>query len=415
MKASQTKWDVVVAGGGPAGSTTGALLAQQGLKVLLVEKSAFPRFHIGESLLPGSWPLWNKLGIDMDASGQLIKQGAMFNFFKQREFFYTLAMEAPEYFPDNGDKLYTFQVVRSEYDQMLLDNARRLGVEVLQPCVVEQVVFEGTQATGAVIADADGDRFAVEARVVVDATGRDSLLARKLGLRHPDPKLNKISYFTHFRGAYRARPNELPIWILTFEGGWAWYISLRHDLTSVGVVVDTDYARTRAGRDLNLFFRETLAKAPYLEEWLADAEQASQLHAISALSYLTDRFVGDGWMLVGDAAMFVDPIFSSGVHLAMKCGDLASRGIAHAFEVGDFSAENLGEYERKLQVPMQIIFPMIYLWYDHLANRNRSTDLFAKAEQSPLLRKRINAILGGAYDEIGWNPVTLMARRAGSH
>jgi halogenation protein CepH len=395
--------DVLVIGGGPGGTTAAALLAKEGRDVLLVEKNAFPRFHIGESLLPGSWPLWKKLGVDgqMAESDQLVKQGAMFNLFNRREFFYGLAVEAPEYFPDNDGRLNAFQVIRSEYDQMMLDNARRLGAEILQPATVKSVTFEGSQATGAVIVDESGESTTVNAKVIVDATGRDSLLARKLGLRHPDPKLNKISYYTHFRGAWRARPSELPTWILAFEGGWVWYISLRDDLTSVGVVVDVEYASSRAGRDLQAFYRETLSKVPYMDEWLANAEQVEDLHAVSAISYLTDYYAGDGWLLVGDSASFVDPIFSSGVHLAMVGGDLATQTIGRAFETGDFSAATLMEYDRALRRPMNVIFPIIQRWYNLLRNKDEAEDFLYTASRFSLIRKRLNATFAGAYIEAG--------------
>jgi halogenation protein CepH len=414
MKPPQYTWDVAVIGGGPGGSTTATLLAKQGLRVLLAEKTPFPRFHIGESLLPGTWPIWKKLGLfdRMDRSGQMVKQGAMFNLFNRSEFFYPLAQEAPEFFPDNDGKYYTFQVVRSEFDQMLLDNARENGVEVLQPCAVKEVLFEEMQATGVVLETPSGEVLPVTAKVVVDASGRDCLLARKLNLRHPDPTLNKIAYFAHFRGAYRPRPTQLPIWILAFEGGWFWYISLKDDLTSVGLVVDTDYAKTRAGRDLGVFFRESTGNVPYLRDWLASAEQATELHAISALSYHNDCFAGDGWLLAGDAAIFVDPIFSSGVHIAMKCGDYASRTIAKAFALGDFSAETLFEYEEAIRVPQKVIFPMIYSWYDTLRHPDAAQDILEMAQRRPSFRKRVSATLGGAYEAMAGKTVFEQLRSA---
>jgi halogenation protein CepH len=415
---SERETDVLVIGGGPGGSTTAARLSQAGLRVVLVEKTPFPRFHIGESLLPGTWALWHTLGIDMDQSGQLVKTGAKFNLFGKREFFYRLAQEAPEYFSDNNGKLMAFHVVRAEYDQLLLDNARRRGVEVVQPCTVQEVIFDGPRAVGGLLSTADGATQEVRAHVVVDATGRDSILARKLGLRHPDPKLNKIAYFAHFENAYREAPGAVPIWVLAFRGGWFWYIPLRGGITSVGLVADAEYARTRGQRPIEQFFRDTLSEVAHLQEWMASARQVGEFHTISNLSYMTDRFVGDGWLLVGDAAMFVDAIFSSGVHMATKGGLFASETITQALSGPGPTAEALAPYEQRLRAPMGVIFSMIYRWYELLRDPEESVDIFAEADRYSVLRKRVNAILGGAYERAGLEPLLtvcggeLLAERA---
>jgi halogenation protein CepH len=403
VQPSQSQWDVVVIGGGPAGSTAAALLAKQVFQVLLAERSEYPRFHIGESLLPATWATWYKLGVDQAIanSGQVVKLGARFSLFERRTFKFGLAYDAPEYFPDNRDKLYVYQVVRSEYDQILLDNARRRGVEVHQPASVEQVIFDGSQATGVVLKTTDGGTYPLTSKVVVDASGRDSLIARKLDLRHPDPKLNKIAYFAHFKGCYREHPTDVPFWAFAFKGGWIWYITLKDDITSIGVVVDTDYAKTRAGRDLWEFFWEALHRVPSLQDWIKNAQPVGELHVISSLSFYADRFVGDGWAMIGDSAMFVDPIFSSGVNLGMRAGDLVSQAIARAFATNDYSAPVLGEYETRIRAPMRVIFPMIYRWYEMLGDPDNAIDLFAEAAKHSNLQRRMNATLGGAYEAVG--------------
>jgi len=404
LKPARTDYDAIVIGGGPAGSTAATMMHKKGLNVLLAERAEYPRFHIGESLLPANWTTWDKVGVGkkMEKSGQVVKLGARFNLFKRQEFRYGLAYDAPEFFPDNGDRLWAYQVVRSEYDKMLLDNSREVGVELLQPCSIEQVNFEGEKATGVVIKTEEGDFVQANAKVIVDTSGRDSFIARKLDLRHPDPKLNKIAYFTHFRGCFREHATRVPFWAFAFQGGWIWYITLKDDITSIGVVVDTEYAKTRAGRGLWEFFYEAVKRAPYLEEWMANATPVSEeLHVISSLSYYSDRFVGDGWILAGDAAMFVDPIFSSGVHLGMKGGDLAAQTVARAFETGDFSGEGMADYEKRLRLPMRVIFPMIYRWYEMLRNPDNALDMFAEAARHSNLQHRINATLGGSYEAVG--------------
>jgi halogenation protein CepH len=377
------------------------MMHKKGLRVLLAERALYPRFHIGESLLPATWAIWHKLGVsdELDRSGQVVKLGSGFNLFGRSEYFYPLATAAPEFFPDNQDRLQAFQVVRSEYDKILIDHSRKVGVEVHQPASVVQVNFEGERATGVVLKTTEGDTYSLNCKVVVDASGRDSFIARKMDLRHPDPKLNKIAYFAHFTGCYRPDETHVPFWAFAFEGGWIWYISLKDDITSVGVVVDTDYAKTRAGRNLWEFFNEAINRVPNLPEWMGNAKSVTEdMHVISSLSYFSDRFVGDGWVLAGDAAMFVDPIFSSGVQIGMKGGDLAATTIAKAFDLGDFSADALRDYETQLRVPMSVIFPYIYRWYTTLRNPDIAYELFEMSVRHSNLQKRVNATLGGAYE-----------------
>jgi flavin-dependent dehydrogenase len=381
---------------------------------LIAEKCAFPRFHIGESTLPGSWSVFWKLGVadKLDQSGQQRKLGAVFNLYGEREYHYGLAKDVLEFLPENRGRLYSFNVLRSQFDQMLLDNAREKGVEVIQPASVEQVRFEGNRATGVIIRDQSGNRFAVDAKVVVDCSGRDCFIARQFRLRNPDPKLNKVAYFTHYRGAYHHPGEFVTVWLLAFEGGWVWYIEMMEDLVSVGIVADPTYVKTRGRRDLATFFHDTLGKVPYIHEWIAGAERVTDLHAISALSYQVDRFVGDGWILAGDAAGFVDPMFSSGIHLALKSGDLASQAIAAAFQIGDFSAESLAAYEREYRVQMNAIFPMIYRWYDAISDKERSLTLFDHAMRFTALRRQVTASLIGALELVAHDPsIRFMASR----
>jgi len=405
VKPSRTKWDAVIIGG-PAGSTTGALLSQQGFRVLLVEKSACPRFHTGESMIPGSWSVLWKLGVaeKLDQSGQQKKIGAVFNLYGEREYRYGLAKDVLEFLPENRGRFYSFNVLRSKFDQMLLDNAREKGLEIAQPATVEQVRFEGTRATGVVVSDDAGNRVALDAKVVVDSTGRDCMLARRFGLRNPDPKINKISYFAHYVGAYQHPGEFVTVWLLAFVGGWVWYIEMMDGVTSVGFVADPEYVRTRRGRDLPTFFYETLGKVPYIQEWIAGAERTTEVHAISALSYQVDRFVGDGWLLAGDSAGFVDPMFSSGIHMAFKSGDLASQTIARAFETGDFSAAGLADYERRYRDQMNAIFPMIYRWYDAINDKEKSLSLFDHAMRFTALRRQVTATLIGALELVAYDP-----------
>lgn len=357
-------------------------------------------------MIPGTWSVIHKLGIgsEIDASGQQQKVGAMFNLFDQREYLFGLAREVPECVPENRGRYYAWNVLRSKFDDLLLRNAERQGAHVLQPAAVEQVLFENERAAGVLLSTDDGNCVPVSARMVVDASGRDCHVARRLGIRNPDPKLNKIAYFAHYRGAYHPPGQFIPIWIFAFEGGWVWYFSMMDDLTSVGAVVDPAYAKLRQGRDLWAFFDETIQKVPYVGDWLKGSEPDGELHAISALSYLADRFVGNGWLLAGDAAGFIDPIFSSGIHLAMKCGDCASQSILRAFDRGDFSASAFADYERSIRDQMNVIFPMIYRWYDALRKPQDALSLFDHAQRFSFLRRQVHASLVGALEAVAYDP-----------
>lgn len=399
-------YDVIVIGGGPAGSSAGTVLARHGRRVLLLERERFPRFHIGESLLPALWDLWDRLGVTaaIEAAGFPPKQGVNFGMFNSPNDLVFLTAEFPQYF----QRPYVFHVDRAAFDQILLDNASRAGVEVRQGWTVHDVLMAGSRATG-VLAGANGDTPApLSASVVVDASGRHCLLARKMGWRRPDPALNKVSHFAHFRGGYRRDPREtvkigevLPestmTDIHTIDGGWLWYIPLRNGVVSVGAVLDARFAGHLKGPEVR--FEHALSGCPRVAQWLEGATRSSEMHTISNISYLNDRFVGDGFVLVGDASMFVDPIFSAGVTLALRGGIFAADQIHEALEEGDVSAERLRPYEERIRHPMGRIFRMIYNWYEVLEKRD-PRNIFARSQRMPLLRERLIVLLSGGYDKV---------------
>ncbi|HEV8125552.1 MAG TPA: NAD(P)/FAD-dependent oxidoreductase [Gemmatimonadales bacterium] len=400
------RFDVVVIGGGPGGSGAGAFLARNGLKVLVLEREKFPRFHIGESLLPAGWELFEKIGVtkDIEDAGFVLKQGIMFGMFQKPEV-KLLTAEYPQYFVHP----WAWHVERAKFDQVLLNNARKQGAEVREEWTVKEVIFEGDRSVG-VMAGPNGQApHRIEAPMVVDATGRDCMIARRMGWRKPDPVLNKIAHFTHFKGAFRRDSKDVvdigPVFegsvttdIYTIDGGWIWYIPLSNDIVSVGAVLDARHARS-LGNTPQERFEKALASEPTMLRFVGDSKQTMEMQTISNISYLNDEFVGNGFVLVGDASMFVDPIFSAGVTLAIRGGVYAGECILDCFKHNDFSAARLKPYEKRIKHPMHSIFKMIYNWYSILDKKD-ADNIINRARQIPLLRERFIVLLSGGYDKM---------------
>ena len=393
------RYDVVIAGGGPAGTATGITLAQRGYRVALFERERFPRFHVGESLLPGLWELWESLGVTtrLEAMDFPVKQGINFALPNQKDDLTLRTDEYPEYFP----RPYSYHVDRARFDETLLNHARAVGVEVFEGWSVDTVEFDGTRAAGFSVRSDEGAPHRVAASAVVDATGRHCLLARRLAWRKTDPVLNKLAYFTHYRGAHRPL-NELGNVVTDIHcipGGWIWYIPLPHDVISVGAVLDAESLRVSGIKGVEMRYARAIAACPRIARWIEGAEQVQPVHTISNISYLNDSFVGDGFALVGDASCFVDPIFSAGVTLGMRGGIFAAEAIDEGLRRGDVSAEALRVYERRIRKPMERIFALIYSWYDIL-KRPGADNVFLRARRVPVLREKLIVLLSGGYDKV---------------
>jgi flavin-dependent dehydrogenase len=319
-------------------------MAQRGCKVGLFEREQFPRFHIGESLIPETYWVLKRLNMlpKMQASRFVKKYSVQFVNAQGKE-------SAPFYFWDNKphECSQTWQVERGEFDQMMLENAREHGVDAHEGVHVLEVLFEGDRATGVRIRDVDGTRREVMAKVIVDASGQAALLQNRFRLRLWDPVLNKGAIWTYWEGAYRdtGRDEGATMVLQTADKqGWFWYIPLHDDVVSVGVVAPFDYLfKNRSGSHEETYHQEVDA-CPAVQKRVAGATRRTGYYVTRDYSYRSKQVVGDGWVLVGDAFGFLDPLYSSGVLLALKSGELAADAICDGLEKGDTSAAQLGRW-----------------------------------------------------------------------
>ena len=324
---------IVVIGGGPAGACASALLARMGLDVVLLERERFPRAHVGESLLPGSIPILESLGVmdEVREAGFTVKPGATMIWGTEREPWSWYFGETHATYP------HSYQVWRPEFDAILLNNARRSGVDVREGCRVTGVVFDDAGSASAVrcrTADGSSEEVELPARYVVDASGQSGVLARQLGLREWDGFFRNLAVYGYYKGGgHLPEPDGGNILIESQAGGWLWHIPLREGWASVGAVVDAD-AGQRGIREMGprRFLERQLAAAPYLASMLESAEMVSGPEVVRDWSYRCEQLSGPGYILVGDAGCFVDPLFSSGVHLALTYAALASVVVASALD-----------------------------------------------------------------------------------
>lgn len=316
--------DVLVIGGGPAGSTVAALLAEKGHVVTVLEKAHHPRFHIGESLLPANLPLFERLGVadEVRAIG-MVKPGAEF---VSPWHDHTQTFQ----FADAWDKSMpvAYQVKRAEFDHVLIRNAARKGAEVIEGCRVRDVNFLSGDGGVEISAEHDDGRDQQwRARFVVDASGRDTFIANKLRLKHRNPDHNSSAIYAHFTGARRGQGEaEGNITIFWFDHGWFWFIPLRDGITSVGATVWPYYLKQRKG-SLEAFFKDSISMCPALSERLADATMVTKVEATGNFAYSAEQTHGENYLLLGDAYAFIDPVFSSGVMLAMQGGIAGAEAI----------------------------------------------------------------------------------------
>ncbi|MDP6504105.1 MAG: NAD(P)/FAD-dependent oxidoreductase [Planctomycetota bacterium] len=353
--------EVAIIGGGPAGAVLATFLSRHGHDCVLLEKSSFPRYHIGESLIPHTHGTFRRLGLLPQMQGSDYPEKYSVRFVSP-----TGKENDPFYFSETitGDGARTWQVERSTFDRMLLDHAHSSGAKVMERVRVHDVLFDGKRAVG-VRAGQNGSSFELGAKVVVDASGRATIIGRQLGLRDEVPGLDKSSLWGYYRGGRRLPgkdAGETTIFLLG-ESGWFWFIPLPDDIISVGIVSPPEYLNLEQGRYEEILQREIRKCAP-LWERLENATLEGQARGLKRLSYLNRQTCGEGWVMLGDARAFLDPIYSSGLFLALASAELAADSIHEAIKLDDLSPSALGSFEPALAEGIEVIRRLIHAFYD---------------------------------------------------
>jgi flavin-dependent dehydrogenase len=380
--------DVLVIGGGPAGSTIAALLAQKDRHVVVLEKDRFPRFHIGESLLPLNLPLFYRLGVaDEVRRIGVYKPGA--------EVISDEHAQATTFRFDHNPCLsvdHSYHVRRADFDKLLLDNSRRLGATVLEGTRVTEVEFGAEGRLGVTAVGPDGVPSPWFPRYLVDASGRDTLLLNRLGLKRIDKRNNTAAVFGHFRNVPRREGSrEGMITMHLFQHGWFWMIPLPDGVMSVGIVGTRSFFRTRTD-DLDSFFARAVAATPSVAERMMNAEPIIPLVATANYSYDSQRCTGDGYILVGDAAAFIDPLFSSGVMMAMSSAAFGAEVVHAWLDDRKLGEQLMHNYERTVRRGLNSLSWLIYR-----INTPVLRDIFMASFDLFNTRKGLLAILAGDF------------------
>ena len=378
-------YDVAIIGGGPAGSIAAALLARAGRRVIVFERERFPRFHIGESLLPFSMKAFTRLGLHE----KFLRAGFMKKF--GGEIVGACSETGTKFYFKDGYRSQTdhaYQVTRGDFDKVLLDHAAECGAEVHEQTSVDRVEFSKEDVELGV--RSNGSSHSIRARYVIDASGRTSVLGRQFKIKKTYDHLQKLSIFAHYDGVWRAEgiDGTLTVLIRAIDR-WFWLIPIAADRTSVGVVLDSETFR-KSKLSAGEFLDQALAQQPIIAKRMTNARRASEVYVEADFSYRSARLHGARWLLAGDAAGFIDPIFSSGVFLAVFSGELAADALNEVLDHSHKAKRLFPRYERAVNRAMDIYLRFVNAWYT-----KEFIEVFLAPRNVLGLAPAVNAVLGG--------------------
>lgn len=355
--------DVIIIGGGPAGSAMGSYLSMAGISNTIIDGATHPRPHVGESLVTSTTRIFQEIGFleTMEREGFVKKYGASWHAPASNDTFSILFAEFPQ---EGVNQDYTYHVDRAKFDMLMLKHAESLGTKIIQGVHVKEVLMEDGKASGVKV-DINGKEIDLPCKVVVDASGRRTLLGRQLKLMKKDKLFNQYAVHAWYEGVERGIEGDaehIHIYFLPVERGWVWQIPIDDKITSIGVVAEREIFRN-SRMDVENYFETHVQSNENLVHAMRNAKRVNEFKSEGDYSYSMSQFVGDGWMMVGDAARFVDPIFSSGISVALSSAKFASEQLRAAFEKDDFSQEFLTPYEIKLRGGVNIWYEFIRLYY----------------------------------------------------
>jgi flavin-dependent dehydrogenase len=360
---NEKQFDVIVIGGGPAGSSAAAILGEKGHRVLVLEREKFPRYHVGESLLPFTFFPLERLGLVEKMRASQFQKKCSVQFISPSG-----KASQPFYFNTryNEDVSQTWQVLRSEFDEMLLNHARERGAIVQEEIEVKELLQNGKRVIGVRTKNKLGETQEFLAPITLDCTGKESFAAVKNGWRIPDPFLKKVAVWTYYKGAKRDTGKDEGATTVAFvpEKGWFWYIPQHNDMVSVGVVAEGKYLTRDGVKDLGQIFAREVEQNRWIKNYLACGQQTGPYFVTNEFSYHARHCASEGLLLVGDALSFLDPVFSSGLMLAMKSGVMAAEEVSKAIAENDFSPTRFAEYGKSLREGIENMRKLVYAFYD---------------------------------------------------